>query len=554
MTDWKTLASAHASKQLSSIPSDWILDAAKLREISGAGTPREGHLVELDAARKSGLLSEEELTLTQDFSATNILKHIRNQKWSAEEVTVAFCKRAALAQQLTSCLTEIFFDEGIARARWLDQQLRETGKVVGPLHGLPISLKDCFHIKGHYATAGYVEYLKRPPPTTNAALVQILLDAGAVLYCKTNVPQTMMTADSENNIFGRTLNPHNTSLTAGGSSGGEGALVSFRGSPLGIGNDLAGSVRIPALCCGVYGFKPTANRIPFAGQTHYPFPVPWLSSVMPVIGPLANSLDDLSLFMETVSRCVPWKYDAMALNIPWRSLDAKPDRALTIGVMAEDPDYPLHPPVRRALTEAASILRDAGHTVVDLPASPKRCAGLGARIGYQFFGLSASGAKDLSKELGEPLVTSVASQMHPFSRGGLPVSPELGIPEQFHGLNVARIMYAEAWKQIWLDNQLDVVLAPGAVSTAVPHDTYGIPVYTVMWSVLDYPAAVIPFGKVCRNKDPESQAATTPFVPDYTPEAIDGAPCSLQIVTPTLQDEECLNAANIIQGCLSRGK
>ncbi|RTE80178.1 hypothetical protein BHE90_005312 [Fusarium euwallaceae] len=363
-----------------------------------------------------------------------------------------------------------------------------------------------------------------------------------------------MTADSENNIFGRTLNPHNTSLTVGGSSGGEGALVSFRGSLLGVGNDLAGSVRIPALCCGVYGFKPTANRIPFGGQTHYPFPVPWLSSVLPVVGPLANSLDDLHLFMETVSKCVPWKYDATALNIPWPSLDVKPDRKLTIGVMAEDADYPLHPPVWCALTEATSILREAGHNVVDLTPSTDRCAGLGARIGYQFFGLSASGTKDLSKELGEPLVTSVASQMHPFPRGGLPVSPELGIGEQFHALNIARGMYAEAWKQTWLENQLDVVLAPGAVSTAVSHDTYGIPVYTVMWSVLDYPAAVIPFGKACRSKDPEPQAATSPFVPDYIPEAIDGAPCSLQIITTTLQDEECLDAASIIQRCLSSTK
>ncbi|RSL90671.1 hypothetical protein CEP52_014509 [Fusarium oligoseptatum] len=364
-----------------------------------------------------------------------------------------------------------------------------------------------------------------------------------------------MTADSENNIFGRTLNPHNTSLTAGGSSGGEGALVSFRGSLLGVGNDLAGSVRIPALCCGVYGFKPTANRIPFGGQTHYPFPVPWLSSVLPVVGPLANSLDDLHLFMETVSKCVLWKYDATALNIPWRSLDVKPDRKLTIGVMAEDADYPLHPPVWCALTEATSILREAGHNVVDLTPSTDRCAGLGARIGYQFFGLSASGTKDLSKELGEPLVTSVASQMHPFSRGGLPVSPELGIGEQFHALNIARGMYAEAWKQTWLENHLDVVLAPGAVSTAVPHDTYGIPVYTVMWSVwMQYPAVVIPFGKSCRSRDPEPQLATSPFVPDYIPEAIDGAPCSLQIITPTLQDEECLDAASIIQRCLSSTK
>ena len=145
---------------------------------------------------------------------------------------------------------------------------------MGPLHGLPISIKDSFCVKGLQSTVGYVEFLKHEPSKTNSALVELLLALGAVLYVKTNIPQTMMvslravhsprifkianklqTGDSDNNIFGRTLNPHNTSLTAGGSSGGEGALTAFRGSILGVGTDIAGSIRIPALCCGVCARK-----------------------------------------------------------------------------------------------------------------------------------------------------------------------------------------------------------------------------------------------------------------------------------------------------------
>ena len=118
-------------------------------------------------------------------------------------------RRACLTFVQTSCLTEIFFVEAMERARVLDQHLADTGEVVGPLHGLPVSLKvhistrmeldqgkltgqDCFAVAGQYATAGYVEYLKRPIPTDNSALANLLLDAGAVLYCKTNIPQTMM--------------------------------------------------------------------------------------------------------------------------------------------------------------------------------------------------------------------------------------------------------------------------------------------------------------------------------------------------------------------------
>lgn len=170
----------------------------------------------------------------------------------------------------TSCLTEILFEEAQERARYLDA-LRAKGEVIGPLHGLPISLKDSFQVRGTDATLGFIAYLDNGPSQENSYLVDTLLNLGAVLYCKTNIPQTLMvccfelslnptspgvfsrpldfltlmlplfkTADSHNNVFGRALNPWNTSLTAGGSTGGEGALIAFRGSPLGVGTDVAG--------------------------------------------------------------------------------------------------------------------------------------------------------------------------------------------------------------------------------------------------------------------------------------------------------------------------
>lgn len=113
-----------------------------------------------------------------------------------------------------------------------------------------------------------MSFINRPAADFNSPLVDILLDNGAVLYVKTNIPQTLMTADSENNVFGRVLNPNKLTLTAGGSSGGEGALVGMRGSILGVGTDIGGSIRIPAFCCGTYGFKPSTDRVPFGGQTN----------------------------------------------------------------------------------------------------------------------------------------------------------------------------------------------------------------------------------------------------------------------------------------------
>ena len=149
------------------------------------------------------------------------------------QVATAFCKRAAIAQQLTNCLTEIFFDRALASARRLDDYLEKHGKTIGPLHGLPISLKDQFDISGIELTMGYAAYLGRVSDE-DACLVSLLEDAGAVLYVRTNVPQTLMLDHTENWIFGRTHNPHNVKLSPGGSSGGEGALIALKGSVLGV--------------------------------------------------------------------------------------------------------------------------------------------------------------------------------------------------------------------------------------------------------------------------------------------------------------------------------
>ncbi|KAM0276602.1 hypothetical protein ACHAQH_006559 [Verticillium albo-atrum] len=511
-SDWAVLAAAHSKKQRESIPKAWILQDDVLKAITGHGTAKEGRLMELQAAQKCGLLSDHEIGISQ-ANASDLVQKLQRAELTSEEVTVAFCKMAAVAQQTvgsvqldwylitadiqfkTSCLTEIFFDQGIERAKWLDEQLQTTGKVVGPLHGLPISLK---------------------------------------------------TADSENHIFGRTLCPHKTTLTAGGSSGGEGALVGFRGSPLGVGTDIAGSIRIPSLCCGTYGFKPTTHRIPFAGQSHYPFPIHGLEIIEPAAGPLANSVGDLSLFMQTVTKRSPWKYDATAHHLGWRALPHNYAKRLTVGVLAEDPTYKLHPPVRHTIERAVAILKAKGHNIVHLPYDASTSAGLGGRIGFQLFSLGGPGPDQVAQEAGEPLVYSVDKRVHPFGHGGLPVPPSGDKFAETIQITEVRAAYGAAWQKTWGDHELDVVLAPGATSTSVPHDTYGCPVYTLMWNVLDYPAGIIPFGTSSSAEFPEHQKGTAEFDADYIPESCDGAPCAIQIVAPRFHDEECLQAMELI--------
>lgn len=183
------------------------------------------------------------------------------------------------------------------------------------------------------------------------------------MYCKTNVPQTMMTADSDNNVFGRTLNPANVNITAGGSSGGEGALIAMRGSVLGVGTDIAGSIRIPSVCNGIYGLRPSVGFVPDADNKDVV--APGTDGVAPVAGPMAISLRSCDLFMKALNTAQAWKYDGSCLHLNrWDSRLKHTN--LRIGIARNDGMYTPWPPVRRAMEEAATKLRASGIDLVEL--------------------------------------------------------------------------------------------------------------------------------------------------------------------------------------------
>jgi amidase len=226
--NWQEISTAKRSALFNSIPQKWRIPI----DI----TPRDDQLDVSNFAAESGFFTQHELDITSK-TAAELLQKLSQAEWTSEEVALAFCKRAAVAQQLLNCLSEAFFEEAIADARALDAHLKRSGKPKGPLHGLPISLKDNFYVAGTDSTLGFTS-LANDPAVQESTLVEMLRAAGAVLYCKTNVPTAMMIAETVNNLTGRTLNPLNRSLTPGGSSGGEAALVAFMGSPLGIGSDI----------------------------------------------------------------------------------------------------------------------------------------------------------------------------------------------------------------------------------------------------------------------------------------------------------------------------
>lgn len=544
---WEVRAAVKRSRCEGLIPPAWKLPSTVVQGLAHLLENSKTNLIELDIPRRSGILTEKELRITEAYDVRHLLEALASGELTSVDVTVAFCKRAAIAQQLTSCLTEILFEQATERAQHLDA-LREKGQLAGPLHGLPISLKDSFQIRGTDATLGLVAYLDNGPSQENSCLVDVLISLGAVPFCKTNIPQTLMTADSHNNIFGRTLNPWNTSLTAGGSTGGEGALLALRGSPLGVGTDVAGSVRIPALCCGIYGFKPTSGRIPYGKQV--PFTNPGLRTILPSAGPLANDLDALEILLKSVVDSRPALVDSTATDVPWRSIGPLKS-GLKFGVLAEDPLFPWHPPVKVAVATTADLLRAQGHEVVYLT-SQQCLVGESYDVASQMFGLDKTVGRIVA-ESGEPLVPSLlyireAVRGINFDRSYL--RDTRAIKDRLERLSILNVKMSdiqEAWRKLWVEYRLDAVVGPGAQNTAVEHDMYALAPYTCLFNLLDYPACVVPVGHV-KTPDPADSFVKLPgqFAPPYHPENLEGAPTAIQIVTTKMRDEECMGIARLI--------
>ncbi|OAP54831.1 hypothetical protein AYL99_11279 [Fonsecaea erecta] len=528
--EWKDLVAKKRAEGAKAVPQEWRLAPNILESVSA-----DADISVLDVPAECGILTPKELEITEKYDAVDLTAKMAAKELSAVEVTQAFCKRAAIAHQVTNCLTEIFFDMALERAKYLDEYMEKEGKPVGPLHGMPISLKDSFNLEGTYSTIGYVSFINRPAADFNSPLVDILLQNGAVLYVKTNLPQTLMTADSENNVFGRVLNPHKLKLTAGGSSGGEGALVGMRGSLLGVGTDIGGSIRIPAFCCGTYGFKPSVDRIPFGGQTN-PVLDGW-TGIMPAAGPLATTPRDLRLFLETVINSKPWDFDYTALAMPWHPVEQK--KTLTVGVILECPTWPVQPPILRALKTATEKLKQAGHNIIMLEKFPSFKEG--NELSFKFFDIDneCTGFKHIEAS-GEPLVTSVKDMYTPPPEG----RPDKTLGDLFD-MNEQRLKFRADWLKLFVENKLDVIMAPGSHKTAVPHDTFRMPPYTVMWNLLAYPACIIPYLKADKNLD-----LPDPRIPDYLPEDVDKAPCHVQVIARSEHDEELMSAVEAISKIL----
>ncbi|KXJ85238.1 putative fatty-acid amide hydrolase [Microdochium bolleyi] len=547
---YEAIAAQKKAEQWSRIPEHWRIPADRL--------PGPGLLNVMDVPLTCGVLDEVEIAITSDFDATALLEELKNGRLSAEQVSVAFCKRAAVAHHLTNCLTEIFFTTAIARAKHLDTDRRlNPQKPLPPLFGLPVSLKDSFAVEGHDTTTGLACFAGQPAGSPPAALARMLLDLGAVLYCKTNLPQSILTGDSHNHVFGRTLNPRSCTdcpagLTAGGSTGGEGALLALRGSVLGVGTDVAGSIRVPAVCNGVYGFRASVGVVPHGGVRDLQPEGLMVGSIVSTAGPMATSLRDIEMFMRVVMQAGGWRWDPTAVCVPW--IGGGRGKKLRIGVALDDGLFTPTPPVRRGLQMVVDKLVQHPEDVEVIPIIlPEVGVVYGEVIKY----LTLCGGQhylDLFARTGEPAIPSLANT----GVLSIPTTTETSV---LWAMNATRAEISAAYHRLFVTtNDLDAILMPPAPHTAVPHDAWSRPAYTCIWNYVDYPALVMPVDKVRVGVDEADDVGNAKYGQAdeemyklYTgPEAYEDAPICVQLVGYKQRDEALLRVAAVVEGIVNK--
>ncbi|KAF2680837.1 amidase [Lentithecium fluviatile CBS 122367] len=541
---WEERAKAKRNAILAAIPEEWRIE-----------NPPVNQQVDVTGKYVQQFLNEREIEITET-AAEGIVGRIAEGSWKSENVARAFCHRAALAHQLLHCLHEVFFDAAIADAKALDEYYAKHKKTIGPLHGLPVSLKDQFHVRDVETTMGYVGWIGTFEGKTGtekekvfeSEMVRELRECGAVLYCKTSVPHTLMSGETVNNIVGYTLNPKNRHLTAGGSSGGEGALIGIRASPVGFGTDIGGSIRIPAAFNGLYGIRPSSGRLPYSGMANS---MDGQNSILSVVGPLATSAGSLKLVIKALLDKKPWLHDPMVHEIPWREEQEQGVREgkLCFGVLRSDGIVNPMPPIRRAVDMVVKALLDQGHEVIDwTPPSHQPLINASMQTWTFDAGIDVKRAFALSGEPMAPQIdfySSIDKEM---------TASEIAVVNV--NLRTLKKEYLDYWvsteKKTGIGRMVDAVISPLAPFPAARRERYKYYGYSTWVNALDLTSVVVPVTEVDKGVDKvvEKYEAIDEndreIQNDYDPEIYDGAHVSLQLVGRRLQEEKMIAIAELV--------
>jgi fatty acid amide hydrolase len=289
------------------------------------------------------------------LSATELLRRIDRGELSSREATQYFIDRIEALNPALNAVVVPRFAQALEQADRADRAYAQ-GKRTGPLHGLPLTIKECFDLPGTPTTLGLLRRRDDFPDQTDP-YVAALQAAGGIVLGKTNVSQLLAALESANPVYGTTNNAFNPAFSCGGSSGGEGAIVGAGASPLGLGNDIGGSIRIPAAFNGVCGIKPTMART--VDQTRVlDYEVD--NSINSAVGPLAKHAEDLYPALAVLNEVAA----TLGTVEPLRDPAAVDLSQLRVGYFLTDGFFPPMAAIRRAVAESVARLEDLGVTTV----------------------------------------------------------------------------------------------------------------------------------------------------------------------------------------------
>lgn len=493
-------------------------------------------------------------------SATELCALLARGDVSATEVVDAHLARIDAVNPRLNALITPRVEQARREAREADAR-RARGDTLPPLHGLPCSIKDSLDVTGLPSTFG-IPARAAHRAAQDEPHVARLRAAGAIVLGKTNVSQCLIYTEADNPLFGRTNNPWNPARSPGGSSGGEGALIAGGGSPLGLGTDIGGSVRVPAAFCGIASLKPTEGRFPDLGAYSVP---PGQLAIPSQVGAMARTVADVALG----TRIIDGGQDRVPPLRDWTRVDVS---QLRIGWYADEGGYPVSASVQRAVGEAAALLRDVGARLVPWqPPAVREAQGLYGRIlmGDRGAGLrraTAGGAR--SRQLVQLLRSQQIPQwLLPLLRASLRA---LGQQELAHGLDLLGLADTDAhWRAVAAQREyrarfaaamdaadggpLDLVLTPPCALPAFTHGTtaelFMAGAHAVLYNLLGYPAGVVPVTRVRATEEdtrPESRDLLL-RIGRRVDAGSAGLPLGVQLVARPWREDQVLAAMAVVE-------
>ena len=460
------------------------------------------------------------------WTAYGLADAIRGREVSAREALEHMVRRVEALDGDINSVVRLDLDRARAAAAEADEAIAR-GDELGPLHGVPITIKDSFMTEGCVTTSGSPD-LADYVPDHDAWPVARLREAGAIVYGKTNLPIFAGDIQSYNEVYGTTNNPHDVTRTCGGSSGGSAAALAMGFTPIEVGSDIGGSIRVPAHYCGVKGHKPSYGIVPAHGQIPG-MPGTLTQADLAVAGPMARSARDMEMMLQLMSGPDRWQQPGWKLELPERSVDDFSQ--LRIAAWLDDPYCPVDSSTRRVMGDLVSLIESAGGHV-DTEARPGFTLEKADRVFKSLLFAALSGG--YSPEQLEHLATI---------DGDAPADVAKRSSAQRHrewlANNERRLQLRERWREFF--EGFDIVLMPVQPRGAIPHD-HSEP----QWDrTIEIDGVERPYLDLFGWTGPAG-AGMLPSTVVPAGMGDDGLPIGVQVIGPYLHDITTIRAARLI--------